>query len=511
MMSRNLAPLDVSTPARKVLGEILARYDDPACISAAVAIIGPKGSGKSTFARMLANTLLTARAPRGATPSCLWLDLDPGQPEFSAPGTVSLCQLRGPILGPPFTHSFAHPATSCRSVRSHTLGSLSPQENVQHYLACAADLYAHCRAMQAKNPRTPVVINCSGWTVGSGASVLAELLTTIIRADDIVLLQSAETDTLNQICPTSSDKTRGWTIAPTEHPPQTRTSAELRAMQAMSYFHSSTPLDGQPTWDTRPLSAMPKWTVSYRLPLRDGYDGEDNHEADDDDDNNDDDTDDASDPIISAILSYHDFVPGSQLWTVLEGLQVAIVAVDIDNYRHGPLPLFDPPSTTSNRQTSDDHSNNPVTRIQRTSPGYLPYYTNPLNQSKQPILDPRYSQCLGMALVRGIETKRQELDLLTPVPISKIRSLVAQGQKIVLVRGKFDCPDWAFLEDVRVDEQRSERKGGVTSKKSGKKADAGDEKRWGGRGPLPSYVGVRREDAGLSAGVWRSRHLPRNR
>lgn len=59
----------------------------------AVAVAGAKGTGKSSFARLLANSLLN-HVPRVA-----WLDADCGQPEFTVPGKrpphapLCLCKL----------------------------------------------------------------------------------------------------------------------------------------------------------------------------------------------------------------------------------------------------------------------------------------------------------------------------------------------------------------------------------------------------------------------------------
>ena len=51
-------------------------------------LIGPKGVGKSTFARYVANLLMIDYEKVG------FLDIDPGQPERTAPGLVSVTTLR---------------------------------------------------------------------------------------------------------------------------------------------------------------------------------------------------------------------------------------------------------------------------------------------------------------------------------------------------------------------------------------------------------------------------------
>lgn len=65
----------------------------------AIAVLGAKGAGKSTFIRLLANRLLAA------SPCVAFLDTDCGQPELTPPGMVSLHALCEPRAGP----SHAHP------------------------------------------------------------------------------------------------------------------------------------------------------------------------------------------------------------------------------------------------------------------------------------------------------------------------------------------------------------------------------------------------------------------
>ena len=74
-------------------------------------------AGKSTLARFLTNRLLTHRdhdddagAGGGAAApplaaSVAFLDLDPGQPEHSPPGTLSLSVVRRPLLSPPYARA----------------------------------------------------------------------------------------------------------------------------------------------------------------------------------------------------------------------------------------------------------------------------------------------------------------------------------------------------------------------------------------------------------------------
>eukprot|EP00727_Mastigamoeba_balamuthi_P008597 m51a1_g436 hypothetical protein (733) ;mRNA; r:64669-67771 len=119
---------------------------------ARVAVVGAKGAGKSTLARFAASSLAAA----GSAP--LFLDLDPGQPEFSAPGLVSLCQVDEPVFGP----------------SAFFVGDVSPSGDPELYMrACRALIDV---AHDAQGSAEPLIVNTCGWVSGLGPDVLGELL-----------------------------------------------------------------------------------------------------------------------------------------------------------------------------------------------------------------------------------------------------------------------------------------------------------------------------------------------
>jgi len=68
-------------------------------------ICGPKASGKSTLAKVLTNRLLSESISRSRSnnqklPGVAILDLDPGQPEYSTPGQLSLVHIHEYNFGP---------------------------------------------------------------------------------------------------------------------------------------------------------------------------------------------------------------------------------------------------------------------------------------------------------------------------------------------------------------------------------------------------------------------------
>lgn len=118
------------------------------------------------------------------------LPADCGQPEFTAPGLVSLTLVTAPVLGPPHMHPR-------RPAASFFIGDTSPANDPVRYLQYTRELYRwyhqHAAAAgaaavggggveamqqqeQAPQQLPPLVVNTHGWVKGMGFDVLAELL-----------------------------------------------------------------------------------------------------------------------------------------------------------------------------------------------------------------------------------------------------------------------------------------------------------------------------------------------
>lgn len=419
-------------------------------------VSGPKASGKSTISKWLVNTFLTA-SKAVASPSCFWLDLDPGQPEFTAPGQMSLVQIRTPVLGPNYSHPNGHISSSHRAIRSHTLAANSPKEDVVHFLACAMDLRDEYFRQLEDFAGAPLIINCSGWVLGSAVSAMMELVQQF-PLTDVVLMDPMERETVAAIEATLPTA-KVLTIPPRHKPSQSRTSAELRAMLAMAYFHSLTPTIGLSVWTDKPLSELHPWHVKYN----------------------------GKDAGISSIISYGEAVNPDFLASVIDGMMVAVCEVESDE-AYATVQYRPPhvPGVSAARM-----GENVAERVGRTPEG-LPYFRSDHSGLIQP-LDPRFSCCKGLAIVRGIDVAKQELQLMTPMSVREIMAL--QGSKTVLVRGKFDSPDWVFLEDMYSGSAQKTEDHEVLSLPKNKTSRP--------------YVAQRDPEGGLGEKVWRVRHLPR--
>lgn len=346
-------------------------------------VCGPKSSGKSTFSRIAANRLLT---DRGFNRKRIWpgfavLDIDPGQPEFGPPGVISLMKTDVPNLSPPFCHPKI--GGDC-VIRSHTVASITPASNIEHYKSCVFDLLAHYRKSHCDHP---LVINTPGWIQGSGLVLLQELIAAMQPTEICYMSEDGPEDTVEGL------KSAGQGIPLTTLPSQSsdftsRTALHLRHMQVMSYFHleeennRTTDL----AWHPVPLVHSAPWLINYTSA------------------NND----------LLGIVCYGYQPEPELLAEAINGMILAIVEVEDARAFNGP-------------ELQD---------LIQPTPSQIPYLrpTAPLN--------PQYSRCLGLALIRGVDIEAHLLAMSTPLSAEQLN-----GKKIVLVSGKFDSPTWAYTEE----------------------------------------------------------------
>ncbi|CAD0107080.1 unnamed protein product, partial [Aureobasidium uvarum] len=458
-LKRAVTTLEVEQDCQITLNRVLSR-ETATHPSSVIMVSGPKGSGKSTICKWIINTFLTASKATAST-SCFWLDLDPGQPEYSAPGQMSLVQIRSPVLGPNYTHPSGHVSSAHRTIRSHTIAANSPRDDVVHFLACAMDLRdEYFRALE-DFAGAPLILNCSGWVLGSAVSAMMELVQQF-PLTDVVLMEPMERDTVASIEATLP-MAKVLMIPPRYKPAQSRTSAELRAMQAMSYFHSLPPSKGLSQWTNDTLSQIHPWHVKYNGP----------------------------NAGISSIMSYGEAVNPDFLASIIDGMMVAICEVESDEAY--ATVQYRPPHVPS--ASAAEMGETMTERIGRTPEG-LPYLRADNSGLIQP-LDPRFSCCKGLAIVRGINVAKQELQLITPMSVKQIKAL--QGSKTVLVRGKFDSPSWLFLEDTYSGEAQRVKRQEVFSVLKDKTSR-----------PYVAQRDANETGLGLGEKEWRVRHLPRN-
>jgi polynucleotide 5'-hydroxyl-kinase GRC3/NOL9 len=413
-LQRSLTALEIDRETDAVLRTLSAKtLAEPQQLRTVA--IGGKSSGKSTFNRILWNHLQSWTSMT----RCQFLDIDPGQPEFGPPGTISLVEVHAAILGPPYTHFAIRESTRWKLVRSHTIAAPSFKEDDDHYKQCVRDLVQHVR------PQDPLIVNSCGWLTGVGMNVLLQLIDDL-SITDVVLMGPVDggfVDLLRQ-----NRQSPAVHRAPRRPPrPAVRTPAESRAMQMMSYFHHQLhPGTDYDRWTGKAISRMRPWTADYS----------------------------GDEPAIAAVMSYGQAPNPEFVVEILEGSIVAINALE---------------------QGEADH----LLKTVGKTPEELPFIQSDQDDIFR-TLDPKHSRCIGLALVRAIDVTKKQLHLVTSLPESQIASLVKKT--VVLVRGSFDAPEWAYLEDLYKEENREDQ----------------IERPWISRKSL----------VGVEGAVWRLRHPP---
>lgn len=355
------------------------------------------------------------------------LDLDPGQPEYSPPGVVSLSKITAPNLSP----SFCHPTlnTSQGQIRAHAIASVTPALDPAHFIECALDLFSHYQ--KSPDSGSPLVINTPGWIQGTGLDILSELITVIRPTEVIYTSQDGPEETVSSLqsacasqppIPFTTLPSQPVDISATSSSP--RTPLHLRTMQTMSYFHLSPGNQPNPesespnwTWDPTPLTDLRPWRVRYGGPNR-GF--------------------------LGVICYDHQPTP-DLLAEAVNGMVLGLVKIETRSALRGlclPSSSSSPSSPSPNKEETQPHA-------ETETEGSIPLIPNPQGLT----LSPRHSRLLGVVLVRGVDVARQELQLLTPLSEEAVAGL--KGEELVLVAGKFDTPSWAYAEGLYLDKAKN--------------------------------------------------------
>ncbi|KAJ2485528.1 Polynucleotide 5'-hydroxyl-kinase grc3 [Coemansia sp. RSA 2050] len=168
-------------------------------------IAGTQGQGKSTFARLLLNRLISRYG------RIFYMETDLGQSELSPPGALTLAMLTDPLLGPPFTHSGVTEA-----YHAVYMGVTTPKNDPDRYVTAIKRLTAVYRdhiailrmqralaGSDGDNPAyassaadldrqvIPLVVNTQGWLKGLGLDLHYSLCESVKPTNYVQLYDAA--------------------------------------------------------------------------------------------------------------------------------------------------------------------------------------------------------------------------------------------------------------------------------------------------------------------------------
>ena len=189
-LARNKIPEDWARAGTAAGDTVRQLSRDPKGPPAVIAFIGPKGVGKSTFARYVANLLMIDYEKVG------FLDIDPGQPERTAPGLVSVTTLLTPLIGPPALRlsGGGFLGSGEKPFFQKFIGDYSPESDIDAYVdACVECLDKWLEKMKEErstNRTEALLINCNGWVKGAGLEALAKFLDRVPNLTKVLNVQS---------------------------------------------------------------------------------------------------------------------------------------------------------------------------------------------------------------------------------------------------------------------------------------------------------------------------------
>lgn len=386
-------------------------------------ICGPKNVGKSSFAKFLSNSFISRKF---AETGLAYLDLDPGQPEYTAPADLSLSHVKTFNFGPNFSHPSLIGTQRSKTLRQHHYGHMSPRDDWNHYLDCASDLYHHYEST-LKSAGCPIIINTCGWVQGSGLDLL-DTLTVRLKPSRIVCFTSSETDEMISL--QKQHRKEVLFINSRAFPPNSTSAADLRSMQHCSFFHLEEPENRNLHWHANPILksqtidlayASTRKIISAILLLGDRI----NYDM----------LDDAIDRTVMALVAIEDSSAVSN----------ALLAIEDESLDDAYMDIHTEPEEDIVFESEEDALVVSQQYILRKNSRGLPFLCT--NSGNNPPLDPSKTRSLGQVLLNSIDHDQQILRIHTPISQSDIKVCVDQGLSLILVRGRLGTPEWSYLEE----------------------------------------------------------------
>lgn len=149
-----------------------------------IVVIGNKNSGKSTYAKLLMNSIILENST-----TVSFMDIDPGQSEFSIPYTLSLTKHSSPILG---LHIPSTPKCNDDEEMAHYYGFTTPQARPRQYISIVESLFR--KYMESNRVKGHLlIINTPGWIKGLGREIL-NAITNFVEPHELIFLSNTERD-----------------------------------------------------------------------------------------------------------------------------------------------------------------------------------------------------------------------------------------------------------------------------------------------------------------------------
>lgn len=384
--------------------------------SKVIMVIGNKNSGKSTFAKALLNNMILLS---NNETKVSYLELDPGQSEYSIPYSLSLTCHDKPTIGINISNDIDN-----NECLRHYYGFTTPQGNPDQYIRIIEALITEYN--NSHRPKGyPLVINTPGWIKGLGKEILCTL-SKFIEPTCMVLMSSNQ----DPESPDNIDILSGLTYEALELVQGTfQTSryspAQIRLFNKAAYFHTRSLMcyDFQST-----LSAFSPLKISYETENSgEGFQGIN---------------------LTSIINLEEDEIDLLDLPLMLEATVMGIYLIE-----HEQFELI-----KNKRKCHSGNSNIPFYLSAKD-------YDDLLN-----FLSPDFVY-LGLCMVHSVNVEEEYMNIyIPPHNQERIRDLVSShGFKMLLVRGEGEIPNPEYFDRRILSQREEEMRVLKKAKKDGKK------------------------------------------
>ncbi|CCC66853.1 hypothetical protein NCAS_0A02950 [Naumovozyma castellii] len=181
----DFSPLEISTQWSAAI-ENLNMIHRNESLDVRIMVIGGKNSGKSTFLKLLLENFLHGGSSMEMTQQeLLYLDLDPGQPEYSHPECISLTEINSSekVLGQDLNQAFK------KIIKQLYVGMPSPQDEPTLYLEKVDKII---EAFENESFVGTSLLNLPGWIKGFGLNILNHIIKQY-KPTNIIILESNNT------------------------------------------------------------------------------------------------------------------------------------------------------------------------------------------------------------------------------------------------------------------------------------------------------------------------------
>ncbi|KIW00400.1 uncharacterized protein PV09_08109 [Verruconis gallopava] len=375
-----------------IAGEILSQR----LSGVRILVTGTVGSGKMTFAKYLINSLLAPPESLALQPfkSVAVLDLDPTRATYGPPGHVALFMVNEPLNEPSGFIEVMKTVQRCIPV-----GLYGQREDPGHFHVAVNELL---RSFQQLHTSMPLLIFCPSFERESDRGMDRRTLQALIRtaqANHICCISSKAShvaEAVEAINQSKGPDSTTWEMETLDARAQ-MTIAQRRSKALRDYFHGSLESSRPDIAGCRSLGHYKPYAISYIQ------------------------TDGGQTKDILGCFVFGDLPPNHSLMMsrILNGSVVSIAIL---------------------------HNDTEPDQLEIGQTDHIPYFVATDGSNPNPSML-RRANTIGFGLIHSIQRDFGVMYIIAPDHVAR-RVAEAPPERVILVHGVADSPDWAYADDL---------------------------------------------------------------